>query len=159
MQIRPLAVKAKSIYKQAEKGDGIRALITRYYPRGVKSNHFDAWIRELSPSAALLKRYKEGKIQWNDFEIALLSEFRESMDSIESIYMLHDLSRKKDITLLCYEKDDQPCHRHLVRELVESPQLLFAHFVPKDADYHKRGTMECHIANEKTRLVSRLANV
>lgn len=159
MQIPPLTVKAKSIYKEAERVDGIRALITRYYPRGVKRDHFDAWIRELSPSAALLKKYKEGKIQWNDFEVALVSEFRENMDSIETIYMLHDLSRRKNVTLLCYEKDDQPCHRHLVKELVESPQLLFAHFVPKDTDDHEGVAMECHVADEKACVVAGLANV
>lgn len=152
-------MKAKSIYKPTEREDGIRALITRYYPRGVKSSRFDAWIRELSPSAALLKKYKEGKIRWHDFEIALLSEFRENLDSIESIYFLHDLSRKRNVTLLCYEKDDQPCHRHVVKQLVESPELLFSHSVPKDTDDHEGGTMQCHVANKKTRIVSRLANV
>lgn len=120
-----MAVKTKSIYKPTERGDGIRALITRYYPRGVKSSHFDIWIRTLSPSGPLLKKYKDGKIQWAEFEIALLSEFRENLDSIESIYILHDLSRKRNVTLLCYEKEDQPCHRHVVKELVDSPELLF----------------------------------
>jgi uncharacterized protein YeaO (DUF488 family) len=120
-----LAVKTKSIYKPAERGDGIRALVTRYYPHGVKSSHFDIWISALSPSGPLLNKYKDGKIQWAEFEIALLSEFRENLDSIESIYILHDLSRKRNVTLLCYEKEDRPCHRHGVKELVDSPEVLF----------------------------------
>ena len=44
-----------------ENDDGIRVLITRYYPRGVKKDKFDCGIRELSPSRNLLKNYQQGK--------------------------------------------------------------------------------------------------
>jgi hypothetical protein len=40
-----MAVKTKSIFKPAEENDGIRILITRYYPRGIKTGHFDYWIK------------------------------------------------------------------------------------------------------------------
>ena len=37
--------------------DGEIILITRYWPRGIKKEHFDRWDKELSPSRNLLKIY------------------------------------------------------------------------------------------------------
>ena len=57
-------IKTKSIYESVEKEDGLRVLITRWYPRGVKREKYDVWVRELPPSALLLKRYKNSEIEW-----------------------------------------------------------------------------------------------
>jgi len=64
-------VKTKSIYEPAEEEDGIRVLITRFYPRGVKKSQFDSWVRELSPSKELLFSYKEAKISWAAYKVNL----------------------------------------------------------------------------------------
>lgn len=110
-------IRMKSIYAKKSYGDGHRILITRYYPRGVKKEHFDEWIRELAPSKDLLKQYKEGNISWNKFE----KNFLKQMNDEESVIKLQALSvqaKKKPITLLCYEKNDDECHRHLIQELL-----------------------------------------
>jgi len=75
-------IKTKSIYKTSDEQDGLRVLITRFYPRGVKKEHFDVWIRDLAPSQALLKRYKNSEIDWNDFKTGLLTELRDNVDSL-----------------------------------------------------------------------------
>ena len=64
-------IKTKSIYKPIEEEDGLRVLITRWYPRGVKREKYDIWVRELAPSAELLKRYKNTEVDWDDFKITL----------------------------------------------------------------------------------------
>ena len=51
-------IRTKSIYESKEKLDGLHVLITRFYPWGVKKNHFDIWKKELAPSKQLLKEYK-----------------------------------------------------------------------------------------------------
>jgi uncharacterized protein YeaO (DUF488 family) len=57
-----MVIKTKSIYDPSEENDdGIRVLVTRFYPRAIKKNKFDCWIRELSPSADLLNNYQQGK--------------------------------------------------------------------------------------------------
>ncbi len=142
-------IKTKSIYKPIEEEDGLRVLITRWYPRGVKREKYDIWVRELAPSAELLKRYKNTEVDWDDFKITLLSELRDNMDSVEAIHALQARSNMQDITLLCYEKDGCPCHRHMVRELVEDPRLLQSKFVPENTNNQKSTPMEIHIANKK----------
>lgn len=123
---RKQMIRTKSIYAPMEENDGLRVLITRFYPRGVKRERYDIWVRELAPSAELLKRYKNENIQWDDFTTTLLTELRDNIDSIEAIHTLQSLSNMQDITLLCYEKDGCPCHRHMVRDLIETPCLLDA---------------------------------
>ncbi len=110
-------IRMKSIYAAKTKEDGRRILITRYYPRGVKKEHFDDWIRELAPSKELLKQYKEGKISWNKFEKKFLIQMNDK-ESAMKLQVLSTQAKKKPITLLCYEKNDHECHRHLVHELL-----------------------------------------
>ena len=78
-----------------------------------------------------------------------MSELRDNMDSVEAIHALQARSNMQDITLLCYEKDGCPCHRHMVRELVEDPRLLQSKFVPENTNNQKSTPMEIHIANKK----------
>ena len=44
-------IRVKRILDQRETSDGVRVLVTRYWPRGVRKEHFDCWMRELAPSA------------------------------------------------------------------------------------------------------------
>jgi uncharacterized protein YeaO (DUF488 family) len=119
-----LAAKTKSIYEPAEPGDGLRVLITRYYPRGVKKDRFDRRVLALSPSRELLSSYRSGEKDWGEFSEAFLAELRANPESLEEIRSLHELSKVQDITLLCYERPGLPCHRHIVRDLLTKPNLL-----------------------------------
>lgn len=142
-------IKTKSIYKPKEESDGIRILVTRFYPRGVRKGHFDHWIRDLSPSAELLQDYKSGQTTWNEFTAALLSEFRGNNNSLYTIHRLHAESNLNNITLLCYEKDGTPCHRYILRDIIANPNLLESHFVSEYADNHERCPVEKHISHEE----------
>lgn len=119
-------IRTASIYAAAEDNghDGLRVLITRFYPRGVKRERYDIWVRDLAPSAELLRRYKSSDVGWTDFKSSLLDEFSGNIDSVEAIHALHAQSSTQDIILLCYEKDGVPCHRHMVRDLIEAPAVL-----------------------------------
>ena len=156
MVVYYMAVKTKSIFQPAEDDDGVRVLITRFYPRGVKKTHFDYWVRELSPSKELLQSYKEGIVTWAQFKVNLLSEIRENKDSLDALYALNDHSQSEHVTLLCYEKAGNPCHRHLVRDLVADPNLLSCHFEPKDTDDHEGVPVDVLVSNEKALLPSRI---
>ena len=110
-------IKTKSIYEPKSKGDGLRVLITRYYPRGVKKEHFDEWRRELAPSRELLKCYKNGEINWKKFEKKFLKQMNEQ-DSKKTIKTLANMAKNNSVTLLCYEKKESNCHRYLIHDLV-----------------------------------------
>ena len=147
-------IRTKSIYKQADEEDGLRVLITRFYPRGVKREKYDIWVRSLAPSAELLKRYKNTEIDWDDFKTTLFYELRDNIDSVEAIYTLQTKNMMQNVTLLCYEKDGCPCHRHMVRDLIEDPRLLDTKFIPKNTDYHKPTPVKIRVTNKKRLIIS-----
>jgi len=117
-------IKTKKSIKSA-KGpeDGTRILITRYVPRYIKKkdqkNHWDKWLIDLSPSKALHKQYKNGKISWDVFSQRFRDEIRNNEWSMELCRQLVKESLNKNITLLCFEDDEHLCHRSLVRKICE----------------------------------------
>jgi uncharacterized protein YeaO (DUF488 family) len=114
-----LALQTKSIYEEKNSSGGLRILITRFYPRGVKKERFDLWLRGASPTPGLLKEFKTGVIGWAEFS----KRFRKQLISLEeskaAIDQIAELSKSGDITLLCYEKEGENCHRTIVKSRVE----------------------------------------
>ncbi len=72
----------------------------------------------LSPSRRLLNDYLYRGITWKEYTRRFLIEM-ESPECKEEMKIIWDLSQKKDVFLVCYEKDGENCHRHLLIELVK----------------------------------------
>lgn len=117
-------IKTKSIYDSIGNSDGIRILITRYWPRGIKKENFDKWYKELSPSKNLLKNYKEGRIDFQLFEKLFRNGIMENKNIIDICQNIaKEAVKGKEVTLLCYEKDESNCHRKLIRKICEEELL------------------------------------
>ena len=110
-------IKSKSIYDPTERKDGKRVLITRHYPRFHKKLDYDEWNRKLAPSKELIKRYKDKEITWGQFRLAFLKELS-SKELKQEMDRLAKVARKRSVTLLCYEKEGERCHRHIVKALI-----------------------------------------
>jgi uncharacterized protein YeaO (DUF488 family) len=113
-----MAIKTKSIYEPRDENDGIRVLITRFYPRGVKKDRFDRWARELSPSRELLRAYRLKEKTWEVFKSEFIAELKANPSSLLAIQTLRNESRKGNVTLLCYERGSNPCHRYIVADMI-----------------------------------------
>ena len=88
-------------------------------------------------------------------------ELKDSVESIETIQVLNDVSKKQNVTLLCYEQSGVACHRHIVRDIVETPELLGVldirlQLQSEHADYDERSSMQRHVSYEKTPVVTGL---
>ena len=111
-------VNTKTVYDSVEKADGKRFLVARYWPRGISKERLKiaAWIRELAPSKELLQDWKSNKTAWQEYKQRY---FKEMENQQEFIQELADLAATETITLLCFEKEDNPhCHRHLLKQLI-----------------------------------------
>ena len=112
-------IKTKSIYQEKEKGDGTRILITRFYPRGVKKTKFDLWIRGASPEKDLLKKYRSGKISWVQFSKKFKEQLYNLEESKNAMKQISETAKRKNVTLLCYEKEGENCHRIIVKSVLD----------------------------------------
>jgi len=112
-------VKTKSVYDPVEESDGDRILVARFWPRGRsrKDLRLTEWVRELGPSVKLLTDWKQGDISWQEYEKRYLEEMSSQEEKIKE---LANRANIKTVTLLCFEKEDNPCcHRHLLKRLIE----------------------------------------
>jgi uncharacterized protein YeaO (DUF488 family) len=114
-----LTLRTKSIYEEKTSSDGTRILVSRFYPRGVKRERFDLWIRGASPSKELLKEYKRGVIKWPEFSRKFGKQLTNLKESKVAIDRIVELSKIDDVTLLCYEKEGESRHRTIVKSRVE----------------------------------------
>lgn len=57
-------IRAKRVYDPAEEKDGTRVLVMRLWPRGIRKDRVDLWLKELAPVVPLLRAYRGGKLGW-----------------------------------------------------------------------------------------------
>jgi len=112
-------IKTASIYSP-QAGEGtLRVLVTRYWPRGVKKDAQDRWFRVLGPEPALIKAWKAGELEWDEFKERYLAEYS-SQEKKEALGELKKLVKgnKGDVTLFCTCKEDSNCHRKVLKGLL-----------------------------------------
>ncbi|OHB56012.1 MAG: hypothetical protein A2173_07610 [Planctomycetes bacterium RBG_13_44_8b] len=108
-------IKTKCIYELAEPDDGYRILVMRFWPRGISKDKIDSWEKELGTPAELIKEWKNGSINWQQFSKKYLDSVSDKGDIIARIARI---AKKQAITLLCSCKDSEKCHRILLKQLL-----------------------------------------
>ena len=111
-----MGVKTKCIYEKPDSADGYRVLVMRYWPRGVRRDKVNRWEKELGAPADLIKKWKGGSIKWAEFLREYLQFMKRQKERIEELALL---AEHQDITLLCGCRDENHCHRKLLKQLIE----------------------------------------
>src|SRR5579859_4207119 len=97
--------KHASIYEARERaeGDGLRVLVMRRWPRGVRKERTDLWLKEAGPSRELLRDYAHDGLPWADFERRYRHEMLDERSNV--LDQLRALEREHGVlTLLCHER-------------------------------------------------------
>jgi uncharacterized protein YeaO (DUF488 family) len=70
------ALQLKRVYDPAAKADGARILVDRVWPRGTSKEKakIDLWLKDISPSTALRKRFHAKPEEWAAFTRAYADE-------------------------------------------------------------------------------------
>lgn len=101
--------------------DSFLISVTRFPPKYInfKEEGIYNW-SILAPSKELLLAYKDGSITKEDFrtkyiiQISQNTEARKAMNTIKN-----SLDNGVNVTLLCYEKSEDFCHRHILAEIFD----------------------------------------
>ena len=112
---KEMNIKTKCIYEPAEPDDGYRILVMRFWPRGISKGKIDSWEKELGTPAELIKKWKGGSINWNQFSKQYLDSISDKGDILNKIAQI---AKKQTVTLLCSCKDPAQCHRILLKQLL-----------------------------------------
>ncbi len=108
-----------SVYAPPGDDDGARCLVMRQWPRGVAYQRVDVWLKELGPTAELLRALDSGHVHWGDFSTAYLQGLQARPEARKALAQLRDLeARSGKVTLLCHEREF-PCHRFLLLDYLK----------------------------------------
>jgi uncharacterized protein YeaO (DUF488 family) len=112
----------KRIYEPSAPADGRRVLIMRLWPRGIRKERVDTWLKELGPVPTLLRDFLDERITWAQYVPRYLAGLKRP-EAQEAIAEVRRLARAGRVTLLCGCPDAQRCHRSLLRAyLLDSPR-------------------------------------
>ncbi|TGU72210.1 DUF488 domain-containing protein [Geomonas terrae] len=108
----------KRVYDAPGPDDGLRILVDRLWPRGVKKEaaHLDRWEKELAPSDDLRRWFAHDPDKWAEFR----RRFREEL--ADKGALLHELARQGEkgrVTLLYAAKDEEHNNAVVLKELLE----------------------------------------
>ena len=106
-------------------GEGLRIGTVRRPPRGVPKAEFasrdfyDVWLPEVAPSARLVKTAQQAHDPraWNSVAKSYRSEMKLPLAS-RMLDLLAALSHHTNLSVGCYCKREERCHRSILRELL-----------------------------------------
>ncbi len=129
-------LKTKSVWTEAEPGDGLRILVARFRGRGLPTSRYDVWMANLGPSESLLRAVQGGAVTWAEFgrryraELLAPGAVDNGNRTIKNhgqkftLRLLKHLAREGDVTLLCHCPEEQEqCHRHVLQRVIESAKI------------------------------------
>ena len=91
-----------------------------HYPRGIRKELIDEYVKDLAPDAALLKDFliekkrREGNHNAAFASVNYEQRFKLEAEGIAELRRLAALSGERDVTLVCQCAPDQRCHRELL---------------------------------------------
>ncbi|BFI76946.1 uroporphyrin-III methyltransferase [Sulfurisphaera ohwakuensis] len=94
-------IKIKRIYDPVEKDDGIRILVDRLWPRGVRKDKVDVWLKDIAPSDELRTWFNHDPNKWEEFK----KKYFEELSKNPKLDILLQLIKKgENVTLLYASK-------------------------------------------------------
>lgn len=119
-------VRIKRIYEKASRSDGLRVLVDRLWPRGVRKEDAEIkeWLKDLAPSTALRKWFSHEPGRWDEFRRRYRTELKSKSTEIARLCRI---ARRKRVTLLYAARDAQLNHAAVLQEFIqETPPEISA---------------------------------
>lgn len=113
-------IRIKRVYEKVSSGDGIRILVDRIWPRGVKKEDLkpDYWIKEIAPSTELRKWFSHEPDKWEKFKKKYFSELKEKKSVCRDL-----LDKGENITLLYSARDEKYNQAAALKEFLKKEIL------------------------------------
>jgi len=111
----------KRVYEAASPSDGVRVLVDRLWPRGLKKEDAAVkfWLRDLAPSNELRQWFHANPEWWRMFRKRYLKELVGEKSSA-AVEKLHHLAEgKRQVTLLYASRNEEHNNAIVLKELLE----------------------------------------
>lgn len=111
-----MAFQIKRIYEPAKPSDGIRVLVDRLWPRGVKKTiaHLDYWMKDVAPSPQLRLWFGHRPERFAEFG----KRYKKELNGNPELAELRKLGRGALVTLLYGARDPQVNHALVLQSVL-----------------------------------------
>ncbi|NND50695.1 MAG: DUF488 domain-containing protein [Rhizobiales bacterium] len=110
-------IRLKRAYEVPAPDDGVRILVERLWPRGVKKSDaaIDHWVKDISPSPELRKWFGHRPELWGEFRQRYAAELRQNADGVADLRKLCASGR---VTFVFAAKDQDRNSAVLLRDFL-----------------------------------------
>lgn len=98
-------MKVKRVYDRGDGSEGYRVLVDRLWPRGVRKEEVDLWLKEVAPSTGLREWYGHAPEKWAEFKKRYFAELAGHKEEVGQLLEL--AKKKKDVILLYSSKEEK----------------------------------------------------
>ena len=86
-RVNAKAPPTKRVYEPRAPEDGMRVLVERLWPRGIRKEdpRVDVWLKDIAPSQELRKWYGHDPDKWEEFQRRYRAELAESGDAVGAL--------------------------------------------------------------------------
>ena len=115
------SIKVKRVYDDPSAEDGIRILVDRLWPRGLKKEaaRLDDWLKEIAPSNELRKWFGHDPDRWEEFKARYFHELERQNEAINKI---REKASSSTVTLLFAARDETHNNAVALREYLEGAE-------------------------------------
>lgn len=87
MPKKPFSIQVKRIYVSPNSDEGVRILVDRLWPRGIKKEQakIDLWLKEIAPSDSLRKWFNHEPEKWEEFKQRYFKELDQKQDLVDQL--------------------------------------------------------------------------
>jgi uncharacterized protein YeaO (DUF488 family) len=112
-------IRVKRVYEQPSDKDGLRILVDRLWPRGLRKSEarLDLWIKEIAPENRLRKWFSHDPEKWEEFRNCYLKELEQKEEYVQELLRK---ARENNLTLLYAAKDETFNNATVLKEYLES---------------------------------------
>jgi len=111
-------IKTKRVYEAYAISDGVRFLVERLWPRGIKKENLvmQAWMKDVSPSPDLRQWFQHDPEKWDEFQKRYRMELESNSQSWGPIL---EALKKDNVTLLYSARDTEKNSANLLKTFLE----------------------------------------
>lgn len=110
-------LRLKRVYEPASPEDGMRILVDRLWPRGLRKENaaVDRWLKEIAPSSELRQWFGHDPVRWPEFRRRYTAELRQHVAALDEV---RELAKQGTVTLVFGAHDEQHNDAVVLREVL-----------------------------------------
>ncbi|MBZ0292374.1 MAG: DUF488 domain-containing protein [Anaerolineae bacterium] len=114
-----MTIALKRIYEPVGDRDGLRILVDRLWPRGIRKDAaaIDLWLKDIAPTTALRQWFNHDPEKWDEFKARYFAELDNNRESLQPLF---EAIREDNISLIYSSRDELYNQAVALKEYLEN---------------------------------------